>query len=209
MVLQTTKTFLLLVTCPGVLRFGSVGDVPPAAQDQFHKTRTKFVKKIPGFVINKTYTKGFFSWKMWLMYRDFLYRSDPFLRDILKCFNMWVPPDKHEVVYEKLVRFNSQHLIVILQLLTSKVTTARQIISVHKITHEASQNYRFIIYWFSHFIYSNFTSMGLTEMKLWFLSSLEQFLLYPLDTLSEVALFFENIHTKARIHERGLKLSQA
>ena len=33
-----------------------------------------------------------------------------------------------------------------------------------------------------------------TEIKLWFLSSLEHFWLDPLDTLSEVALFFEKMH---------------
>ena len=33
-----------------------------------------------------------------------------------------------------------------------------------------------------------------TEVKLWFLSSLENFWPDPLDTLSEVALFFEKMH---------------
>ena len=33
-----------------------------------------------------------------------------------------------------------------------------------------------------------------TEVKLWFLSSLEYFWPYPQDTLSKVALFFEKMH---------------
>ena len=33
-----------------------------------------------------------------------------------------------------------------------------------------------------------------TELKLWFLSSLEHFWPDPWDTLSEVALFFEKMH---------------
>ena len=33
-----------------------------------------------------------------------------------------------------------------------------------------------------------------TEVKLWFLSSLEHFWPDPQDTLSEVALFFEKMH---------------
>ena len=36
--------------------------------------------------------------------------------------------------------------------------------------------------------------MASTEVKLWFLSSLEHFWPDPYDTLSKVALFFENMH---------------
>ena len=36
--------------------------------------------------------------------------------------------------------------------------------------------------------------MASTEVKLWFLSSLEHFWSDPLDTLSKVALFFEKMH---------------
>ena len=48
--------------------------------------------------------------------------------------------------------------------------------------------------WFSHIVYSSFTTMVSTEIKLWFLSSLEHFISDPLDTLAKVALFFEKIH---------------
>ena len=49
-------------------------------------------------------------------------------------------------------------------------------------------------YWFSYIFHCNFTTMVSTEVKLWFLSSLEHFWPYPWDTLSEVALFFEKMH---------------
>ena len=42
--------------------------------------------------------------------------------------------------------------------------------------------------------YCNFTTMVSTEVKLWFLSSLEHFWSDPWDNLSEVALFFEKMH---------------
>ena len=44
---------------------------------------------------------------------------------------------------------------------------------------------------FSHIFHCNFTAMVSTEVKLWFLSSLEHFWPDPWDTFSEVALFFE------------------
>ena len=49
-------------------------------------------------------------------------------------------------------------------------------------------------YWFSHIFHCNFTTVVSTEVKLWFLSSLEHFWPDPKDTLSEVALFFEKMH---------------
>ena len=49
-------------------------------------------------------------------------------------------------------------------------------------------------YWFPHIFYCNFTTMVSTKVKLWFLSSLENFWPGPWDTLSEVALFFEKMH---------------
>ena len=49
-------------------------------------------------------------------------------------------------------------------------------------------------FWFSHIVYNNFTTMVSTEMTLWFLSCLENFLTDSLDTLSKGALFFEQIH---------------
>ena len=49
-------------------------------------------------------------------------------------------------------------------------------------------------YWFSHIFHCNFTTMAFTEVKLWFLSSLEHFWPDPQDTLSKVALFFEKMH---------------
>ena len=47
---------------------------------------------------------------------------------------------------------------------------------------------------FSHIVYSNFTTMVSTDIKLWFLSSLEHFLSDPLNILPKVTLFFEKIH---------------
>ena len=44
------------------------------------------------------------------------------------------------------------------------------------------------------FFYCNLTTMVSTEVKLWFLSSLEHFWPDPLDTLSKVATFFEKKH---------------
>ena len=49
-------------------------------------------------------------------------------------------------------------------------------------------------YWFSHIFHCYVTTMVSTEVKLWFLSSLEHFWPDPYDTLSEVALFFEKMH---------------
>ena len=46
----------------------------------------------------------------------------------------------------------------------------------------------------SQVVYSNFTILVSTKIKLWFLGSLEHFLSDALDTLSKVALFFEKIH---------------
>ena len=45
---------------------------------------------------------------------------------------------------------------------------------------------------FSHIVYNNFTTMVSTEIKHWFLSSLQYS--YPLDTLSKVSSFFEKVH---------------
>ena len=49
-------------------------------------------------------------------------------------------------------------------------------------------------YWFLHIFHCNFTTMVSTEVKLWFLSSLEHFWPDPKGALSKVALFFEKMH---------------
>ena len=49
-------------------------------------------------------------------------------------------------------------------------------------------------YWFSHIFLCNFTTMASTEVKLWFLSSVEHFWTDLQDTLSKFGLFFEKMH---------------
>ena len=46
-------------------------------------------QNFPGFAILKI---GIFSWKIGPMFRDFLQRTDPKLRHITICLNMWVHP---------------------------------------------------------------------------------------------------------------------
>ena len=65
-------------------------------------------------------------------------------------------------------------------------------------------------YWFSHIFHCNFTTMVSTEVRLWFLSSLEHFWPDPQETLSEVALLFEKMHKvfKNKAQNVGMPCSQ-
>ena len=55
---------------------------------------TKFSKFLGKFWKSDPYYLGIFSWKMGPMFRDFLQKTDPKLRHLPICLNMWVPPWK-------------------------------------------------------------------------------------------------------------------